>query len=253
VQRQAWSAVDKVLAVSSRLAERMSAETGFPMPKIHTIRNGVDLARFGRTSRAAARAVLGFPTGEMIIGTMGRLVPVKNQASLIEAALLLREQGLTPTIVIAGEGPLRGELEAQTAAAGLEGAVRFLGHRSDPEVVMAALDVYVLPSISEGMPNTVLEAMATGLPVVVTRVGGADELVQHGVTGFLVPPREADALARALATLLRDEALRRTSGAAARLRAETEFTLPGMIRRYEALYTSPLNGRATRATNTAGM
>lgn len=238
VQRRAWSATDKVLAVSTRLAERMSAETGFPLPKIQTIRNGVDLTRFGRMSRADAREVLGLPPGALVIGTMGRLVPVKNHASLIEATRLLRNQGLEPTVIIAGEGPVRSELEAQAAAAGLIDRVKFLGHRPDPEVVMAALDVYVLPSISEGLPNTVLEAMAAGLPVVVTRVGGADELIEDGVTGMLVPPREPEALARALGMLLRDEGLRRTTGTAARARAESEFALSGMIRRYEALYTS---------------
>ena len=246
VQRRAWSAADKVLAVSTRLAERMSAETGFPLPKIQTIRNGVDLARFGRVSRFAAREVLGLPPGEPVIGTMGRLVPVKDQASLLEAVRLLNDQGLQPTVIIAGEGPLRSDLEAQATAAGLIDRVKFLGHRPDPEVVMAALDVFVLPSISEGLPNTVLEAMASGLPVVVTRVGGVDELLEHGVTGFLVPPREPNALARTLGTLLRDGALQRSTGTAARIRAETEFALSAMIRRYEALYTTAAPSVTTR-------
>jgi sugar transferase (PEP-CTERM/EpsH1 system associated) len=238
VQRRAWSAADRVLAVSTRLAERMSAETGFPLPRIETIRNGVDLARFGRKSRIEARTQLGLSQDEVVIGTMGRLVGVKNQASLIDAARLLHARGLKPTVVIAGDGPLRSELEARADAAGLSDALRLLGHRADPEVVLAAMDVYVLPSISEGLPNTVLEAMATGVPVVVTRVGGVDELVQHGVTGLIIPPRDSEALARALAMLLQDAALRRNWGAAGRLRAETEFAISGMIRRYEALYMS---------------
>jgi sugar transferase (PEP-CTERM/EpsH1 system associated) len=249
VQRRAWSAADRVLAVSSRLAERMSAETGFPLRRIETIRNGVDLTRFGRVSRAKARAALGLSHGELAIGTLGRLVPVKNQALLIDAARLLHERGVEATVMIAGDGPLRQELEAQAAAAGVGDRVRLLGHRSDPEVVLSALDVYVLTSTSEGLPNTVLEAMATGLPVVVTQVGGADELVQHNVTGFLVPSAAPDALARTLATLLGDEGLRRTTGAAARIRAETEFGLSGMIRRYQALYTASadVSGRHRRS------
>jgi glycosyltransferase involved in cell wall biosynthesis len=229
---------DKVLAVSARLAERMSAETGFPLPQIRTIRNGVDLGRFGRVSRADARASLGLAKDELVIGTMGRLVPVKDQAALIEAACLLHDFGLYPTVIIAGDGPLRGELEAQVAAAGQSARIRLLGQRADPELVLAALDAYVLSSISEGMPNTVLEAMATGLPVVATRVGGVDELIEPGITGFVVPPRDPDALARAIETLLRDPGLRRTIGTAARMRAESEFALSGMIRRYEALYLS---------------
>ena len=238
VQRRAWAAADRVLAVSTRLAERMSAETGFPLLRIETIRNGVDLTRFGRKSRTEARHVLGLSPNELVIGTLGRLVPVKNQASLIEAARLLHARGVKATVIVAGEGHLRHDLQARADAAGLSDAIRFLGHRRDPEVVLAAMDVYVLPSISEGLPNTVLEAMATGLPVVVTRVGGVDELVQHGVTGYIVPPSDAEALARALGLFLRDEALRRNAGAAGRLRAETEFAISGMIRRYESLYTS---------------
>jgi sugar transferase (PEP-CTERM/EpsH1 system associated) len=238
IQRRAWSAADKVLAVSTRLAERMAAETGFPLPRIHTIRNGVDLTRFGRMSRAVARDRLSLPPGALVIGALGRLVPVKNHAALIEAARLLRDEGADTTVIIAGEGPLRGELEGLAASAGLADRVTFLGHRTDPEVVLAALDVFVLPSISEGLPNTVLEAMATGLPSVVSRVGGADELIEPGVTGVLVAPGDPAALARALGTLIRDEGLRRVMGTAARLRTESEFTLAGMIRRYEGLYTS---------------
>jgi sugar transferase (PEP-CTERM/EpsH1 system associated) len=261
VQRRAWSAVDRVLAVSTKLAERMAAETGFPLPRIETIRNGVDLTRFGHASRSAARAALNLSPDNMVIGTMGRLVPVKNQVSLIEAARQLRTLGLEPTVVIAGEGYLRNRLEEHAAAAGVGDAVRFLGQRTDPEMVLAAMDVYALTSVSEGLPNTVLEAMATGLPVVSTRVGGVEELVEHGVTGFVVPPNDPDALAKTLALLLRDESLRRTAGAAGRLRAESEFAISGMIRRYESLYVSaarpgdPKDGHVVwpQRANTSGM
>jgi glycosyltransferase involved in cell wall biosynthesis len=139
--------------------------------------------------------------------------------------------------------------------------VKFLGQRPDPEMVLAAMDVYALTSVSEGLPNTVLEAMATGLPVVSTRVGGVEELVEHGVTGFVVPPNDPDALAKTLALLLRDESLRRTAGAAGRLRAESEFAISGMIRRYESLYVSaarpgdPKDGHVVwpQRANTSGM
>jgi sugar transferase (PEP-CTERM/EpsH1 system associated) len=246
LQRRSWAAVDKVLSVSSRLAERMSSETGFPLGRIATIRNGVDLTRFGRTSRTDARAALGLASDGLVIGTMGRLVPVKDHASLIKATRRLRDEGLSLTVLIAGEGPLRGELEAATVSSGLNDTIKFLGHRADPDVVVAALDVYVLSSVSEGLPNTLLEAMATGVPAVVTRVGGVDEVVEDGTTGFLVPPSDPVALAQALAVLLRDEASRRKMGSDARARAESEFALAGMLRRYERLYASVARDSAGR-------
>jgi glycosyltransferase involved in cell wall biosynthesis len=138
--------------------------------------------------------------------------------------------------VIAGDGPLQGALVTRTRELGLEHRVRFLGHRSDVEVVLAALDTFVLSSVSEGLSNTILEAMATGLPVVATRVGGADELVVDGDTGLLVSPGAPREMAGALRRLATDGRARRAMGAAGRTRAESEFALSTMIERYENLY-----------------
>jgi glycosyltransferase involved in cell wall biosynthesis len=107
LQRQGWSRAEQVLSVSTRLAERMSREIGFPLGRIGVIRNGVDLLRFARVSRAAARVTLDLPGDTLVVGAVGRLVPVKDHASLVEAAALLRREGLAPAIVIAGDGPLR--------------------------------------------------------------------------------------------------------------------------------------------------
>jgi sugar transferase (PEP-CTERM/EpsH1 system associated) len=236
VQRLVWQRVDRVLSVSSRLAERMSAHTGFPLDRITVIRNGVDLTRFHPVGRAAARLTLGLPVEGLIIGTAGRLVPVKDQASLLDAFARLKAEGIGFTGVIAGEGPLRAELEARARANGLSDCVRFLGHRPDVERVFAALDVFVLSSRSEGLSNTILEAMASRLPIVATRVGGADELVDDGATGLLVAPESPDALSVALGRLVGDAALREAMGAAGRRRALGRFTLDRMVRTYEHLY-----------------
>lgn len=236
IQRHAWARADRVLSVSSRLAERMSAETGFPLSRIATIRNGVEVSRFDRTTRAAARAALGVPADTLVAGTAGRLVPVKNHRALLDALQRLQQRGITPMLLVAGDGPLRDGIAQQAAALGLERQVRLLGHRPDIETVLAALDVFVLPSASEGLPNTVLEAMASGVPVVATHVGGVDELVEHGETGLLTPPGATGALARAIEDLLRDPARRAAMAAAARRRARAEFDLDAMIRTYEALY-----------------
>lgn len=235
VQRWAWGRTDQVLSVSSMLAERMAREIGFPLEKILTIRNGVDLTRFGTADRHEARRAFGLEGDEIVVGTVGRLVPVKNQAMLIDAIDRLRQTGTRVTALIAGEGPLRQDLERQIAAAGLDN-VRLLGERTDVERVFAAFDVFVLTSVSEGLSNTIQEAMASGLPVVATRVGGAEELVDEPRTGLLVPSQAPDALAAALVSLVQDPARRAAMGRAGRERAMREFTLARMVGDYERLY-----------------
>ena len=243
VQKAAWSATDRVLSVSSRLAERMAAETSFAAERITTIRNGVDLSRFQSVDRAAARQSIGVGATTLVVGTVGRLVPVKDQSTLLEAVSLLRNSGIDVTLVIAGDGPLRGALSQRASALGIANAVSFLGHRGDVEAVLAALDVFVLSSVSEGLSNTILEAMAAGTPVVATQVGGADELVDDGVTGILVPAASPRAMADALARLLTDHGQRRTMGAAGRARVEASFNLDTMIRNYETLYVDLVAAR----------
>jgi L-malate glycosyltransferase len=236
VQRWSWNRVDQVLSVSSRLAERIAATTDFPLERIHVIRNGVDLSRFGSVTRSDARQELGIADSSLVIGTAGRLVGVKDHASLLYAFRHLADTPREFLGLIAGEGPLRADLEAQTAALGLQSRVRFLGHRPDIERVLAALDVFVLSSKSEGLSNTILEAMASGLPVVATRVGGADELVDDGTTGVLVAPESPVALATGLEEFLRDSRRRLSAGVAGRNRALEAFGIERMMRDYTDLY-----------------
>ena len=236
VQRRAWGAANQVLSVSSRLAERISQETGFPLARIRTIRNGVDLGRFGGVDRTAARLALNLPADDILAVTVGRLVPVKDHLSLIEAIDCLQTQGVRLAVAIAGDGPLRDALVGRAAALGVGDRVHLLGHRTDVEKVYAAGDVFVLSSESEGLSNTILEAMASGLPVVATRVGGADEMVQDGVTGRLVPPASPYELAAALKSVIGDGPGRLAMGTAGRARVEAEFSLRSMVRRYETMY-----------------
>jgi len=237
-QKYAWSRVDRLLSVSTRLAERMAHEVEFPPDRIQTIHNGVELSRFqGRITRDAARQELALPTDKPIVGAVGRLVPVKDHACLVEAVALLGREGLQPMLVIAGDGPLRGATEERASALGIEHQVRLLGHRNDIERVLAALDVFVLPSRSEGLNNTILEAMAAGLPVLATRVGGADEMVVDGATGLLVEAGAPEKLATALRRLLSDPAMAATMGRAGRARAEMDFDLARTVLKYERLYT----------------
>ena len=236
-QRWAWRRVDRLLSVSSRLAERMSGEIGVPLDRVHVIRNGVDLNRFGTVGAMARTGVTDSDSnGTVVLGAVGRLVQVKDHATLIAAVHVLRNRGHRVSAVIAGDGPLRGKLQARIAAHGLQDWVHLLGHRSDIESMLAGIDIFVQPSTSEGMSNTILEAMASGLPVVATRVGGADEMVVEGHTGTLVRPSDATALAVAVELLVGDAPRRRNMGRAARMRAHREFSLQAMIERYQSFY-----------------
>jgi sugar transferase (PEP-CTERM/EpsH1 system associated) len=247
VQRLAWGWTDGVLSVSSRLAERLSAQVGYPLDSIKVIRNGIDTARFRPDKRDAARHSFGLGPRDVVIGTAGRLVPVKDHATLLNALALLKSQGVAFRAIIAGDGPLRATLAALAGSTGLAHAVDFLGERGDIEDVMAACDVFALSSTSEGLSNTIMEAMATGLPVVATDVGGTEELVEDGRTGLLVPPSDPAAFAAALADLAKDEAKRHSMGLAGRQRMERDYSLDRMIHAYEELYLG-LNGRAPAAS-----
>ena len=236
VQRRVWDRVDRVLSVSSRLADTLSSATGFPRDRIHVIRNGVDLTRFTSVDRGSARRSLGLSDSTVVIGTAGRLVPVKDHATLLEAVRLLTAHDADVCVLVAGDGPLRAALEARSAALGIADRVRFLGHQPDIERVFAGMDVFVLSSSSEGLSNTILEAMASGLPVVATRVGGADELVEDGRTGTLVAAGSPSALADALRAFVADPGRRAAAGAAGRERALTHFGIDRMIHDYADLY-----------------
>ena len=235
IQRAVWNRVDKVLSVSSRLAERMSGQIAFPLERIQVIRNGADLARFTPAFRAEARTALGLRAEELVIGTVGRLVPVKDQATMLRAFALLKAEGLSFTGILAGTGPLREQLEALALSLKLDN-VRFLGNRDDVPQVLAAMDIFVLSSESEGLSNTIQEAMATSLPVIATHVGGADELVDHDQTGLLVPPRDPRRIADAIVTLTRDAGKRRQMASAAGEKARRQFGLERMLREYERMY-----------------
>jgi sugar transferase (PEP-CTERM/EpsH1 system associated) len=236
--------VDRFVTVSHDLRRWLVADVRIPLRKVITIHNGVDTTRFAPSHRASLRAALHLPVERPVIGTVGRLDPVKDQAGLIQAFAKVRIGHPDAVLLIAGDGPCRDELRTLTSSLGLNGKVRFLGERNDIPTVLRAMDVFVLPSIAEGISNTILEAMATGLPVVATRTGGNPELVDENVTGALVPVRDAECLAQVLGTYLDDSSLRAQHGQAARDRAVKEFSLEQMTSRYRDLYLSLANERS---------
>ncbi len=236
IQRWAWPQANRLLAVCADVADRMAHTVGVPRSGIRVIRNGVDLRRFQMERRGEARLRLDVPPGVLVVGTAGRLAEVKDHITLLNALRLVETSGVPLLAVIAGEGPLRAALEARIVSLGLQNRVRLLGHRPDIEIVLAALDIFVLSSQSEGLPMAVLEAMASGLPVISTRVGGVDEIIEDGRTGLLVEPRSPEALANAIGLLAGDRDRRQRLGAAGRERATHEFSLETMVADYQRLY-----------------
>ena len=237
--------ISRYVTVSDDLRRWLLAQVGIAAHKVVTIPNGVDTVRFAPPDQDGARAALGLAPSQRIVGTVGRLDPVKDQAGLIEAFAAVRREQPGACLVIAGDGPCASALRALVERLGLGGAVVLLGERHDIPRVLAALDVFVLPSIAEGMSNTVLEAMATGLPVVATRVGANPELVDDGVTGTLVPARAPAALAHAIARYVADPLLCQLHGKASRQRVEAQFTLARMCAGYRQLYLD-VTGAAAR-------
>jgi sugar transferase (PEP-CTERM/EpsH1 system associated) len=241
--------VQHTIALGQELSGYVRDRVGMPAPRVHTIYNGVDTARF---SPAPTRApIAGCPFNEQglwLVGTVGRMQAVKAQPLLVQGFIgaLQRAPALRERLrlVLVGGGPLRAECEALLAAAGMAPLAWFAGERSDVPDVMRGLDCFVLPSLAEGISNTILEAMATGLPVIATQVGASAELVVQGGTGLLVPASDAAAIEAALLALASDPALAARYGQAGRERVERQFSLPAMVAAYEGVYEQVLRRRS---------
>jgi len=230
--------VDRLIAVSQ--AQRRTYERiGVPVERFCTVPNGIG-ARVAGPGRRAARTSLGLDPDQPVVMTVGRLAPMKGHRQLIESTpdLLARFPGLA--VLIVGEGHLHRRLAEQADELGVGGRVRLMGHRPDARLLLDAADVFVLPSLHEGMPLVAMEAMEAGLPVVATRVIGSEEVVDHGETGLLTPAGDAPALGAALGELLADPALRARMGAAGRQRYVDHFTRRRMAERTRAVYASVL-------------
>jgi glycosyltransferase involved in cell wall biosynthesis len=226
-----------VFAVSKDVRAHLLAE-GFLDDRVGVIYNGIDVGPPpDAATRAAVRRDLGVSDADIVIGTIARLDPVKDLGALLVAASRLAETSLPCTTVVIGDGDERPNLEAQAATLGIANRVRFLGHREDARRWLAGCDVYANSSTSEGVSLTILEAMAAGLPVIATNVGGTPEVVTEDC-GVLVPPREPEALADAICQLGESAGRRRLLGAAGRTRVEARFTLDRMVASYQSAYQS---------------
>jgi sugar transferase (PEP-CTERM/EpsH1 system associated) len=245
LRRSFYPLADAIFAVTRDLSAYHARQVGWNKERICTIHNGVDTVRFAprASDRQRIREELGFPEGRFVIGAAGRLVSIKSYPTLLCAARELLGAELDVSVVIVGTGPELDGLKRE--AAGLGDRVRFLGERDDLPVLFNSMDAFVQPSICEGMSNTILEAMASAVPVVASNVGGSPEIVSDE-TGLLFPPEDVSALAGKLAVLAKNPALCRKIGDSARSRAQAEFSLDCMIARYEALYVSQAGKRNLR-------
>jgi glycosyltransferase involved in cell wall biosynthesis len=227
-----------------------SFERVYKTPRPPLIRNGIAVARYSgaAANRDRWRAQNGFSTADLLFVCVARLYVQKNHKTLVEAFASGPATVAGAKLLLAGDGHLRNDVEAQVQSLGLAHKVHFLGRRDDIPELLAACDIFALASLWEGNPLSVMEAMAAGLPSVVTAVGGVPELVANEKQGLVVPPGDAAALSEAMMRLANDPAMRKTMGVAAAKRAKTEFDDRNMVEAYESLYDQLLSApSASRA------
>lgn len=225
-----------IFAVSRDLRRHMIAE-GFPASRVGVIYNGIETGDLpsGR-SDPASKALLGLGPEHLVVGAVGRLDPVKDLPTLLTAFRDVVSVVPQARLALIGDGPERQAVSAMVGELQLHGSVVMTGYRRDVRDLLPALDLYVNTSIFEGVSLTILEAMAAGLPVVATKVGGTPEVVTDGAHGVLVPARNAEAIARALSTLLSDAPRRGQLGRAARAHVVEHFSVERMVSQYAAAY-----------------
>lgn len=235
-----------VIANADACADAAARHAGVARERLDVVANGVTLPpRLPAPLRALLREGIACPPGRSLGFFVGRLVPVKNLACLIRAmSRLPRDQ--RPWLAFAGDGPLRGELEAMVIAASLDADVRFLGERADATVLMQAADFLVLPSLQEGMSNALLEAMAAGCPVIASAVGGNVELVNHGINGLLFPNDDDLTLSEHLRRLGSDAPLRKRLGEQALHQVRSDHSIDRMVAATAAVYERCLLPRSAR-------
>ncbi len=242
--------LDQIIAVSHAVADGI-CELARPRHGVRVIPNGADPARFGSVNRADARRTLGLPGDRPVALFVGHLTELKGIADLV-AGVGATGPADRPFLAIVGDGPLRPSLEARVAELGLGDSVRFAGRipHDDVGTWMGACDVLVLPSLSEGLPTVICEAMLAGRAVIATPVGGTPELVEDGATGILVAPGNVTALADALGGLLATPGRADAMGELAALRAQQTLTWSAVARQIEAVYREVLVRQHTTLPDT---
>ncbi|MGH9801268.1 MAG: glycosyltransferase [Blastocatellia bacterium] len=241
-RRGVYFMADAVFAISGEVREFYCGQTGFPAERMRVIPNGIDVRRIDDADGSGIREELGIGPDDFVFGTVARLDLTKDTITLARAfaAVALPRRDPKLKLLIVGDGDQQARLEEFVAMLDLNRAVIFTGLRRDVPRLLRAMDVFALSSVSEGMPLTVMEAMAARLPVVATAVGALPELIEEGKTGFLVPMRHAVAMSDKLEEFIANRQLAKSFGEEARRKVEREFTLDRMLKSYAGLYNSVL-------------
>ncbi len=245
IDRRCLRWYERVICVSADLHEDFLS-AGLSAEQCVLIENAIDTVEFSRhMSTPDAKQALGIPTSRFLIGSVGRLSEEKNYLGLVEAVHRLIADGHDIGLVIAGEGPQKAELDHLIHRLGLTDRIRLLGFCSETKSVYQALDVFVLSSLREGLPNVLLEAMALEVPVLATRIAGVPRLVQHDVSGLLVDPGDVDQLATGVTRLLSCASLRQRLTNAARKTIESSYSFDVRMKKVRRVYSSVLGDACT--------
>ena len=239
---------DRFVAVGQSVRQALIDIERLPPPRVEVVCNGIDLSPWqtGNSQRTTTRAELGVSEDEFLVLQVARLDPIKEHGTAIRAIALAARRNPRIRLFIVGDGPESANIERLCTQDG-HSRVTMLGMRNDVPRLLAAADAFLLTSLSEGIPVTVLEAMAAGVPVVSTNVGGVPEIVQDGITGLLAPSRDAARLADALVRLAENPTLRAELARSARNRVERQFSEQVMIASYDRIYREMLHSRTVAA------
>jgi len=237
MDRRLIRAVDYLVPNSLAAAQGLMSLRGFPKSKIHPIQTGTPAPPQDREAGVRLRAELDLPSDRVLVGTVAALEPLKGHLVLLEALREIQAEFPQAHLIFLGEGIMRPQITAYVQAHQLVGRVSLLGYRNDAQRLTNAFDVVAFPSFVEGMPITILEAMALARPIVATNVGGIPEEIEHGASGLLVPPRDSRALADGLRQMLRSPGNAARMGQAAREKYCRQFTVQRMVGDFVRLYS----------------
>lgn len=235
---------DKVSVVSEDVAKTVRERERASEAKLFVVPNGVDLpGKIDVEKKEALQKELVISDRAIKVGVIASLVPVKGHIYFIDAIRKVVNEYPEIQVLLVGDGILRSELEARVHQLGIDDNVQFLGYRNDVEGILGLLDIFVLPSLEEGMSNAVLEAMAHGLPIIVTDAAGSFEIVENGKSGIIVQKGNSEPLAKALLNIIRDKAYRLSLGMEARKRVEREYSMSQVVSRNLQVYEELLAER----------
>jgi glycosyltransferase involved in cell wall biosynthesis len=236
--------VNEIVAVSEPTRQKYSGITGIPPGKIQVVPNGIDIKRFQVAAKATLREQLGIRAEDHVAGNVARLSPEKNQALFLRASVRVLRECKNLKVLLVGDGPERNSLEKLVDDLGIRHKVIFAGQRQDIADLLALMDIFVLSSSTEGMPMTLLEAMAAGKAIVCTAAGGIPGVIQDGENGLLCPCGDEEALSNCISGLIRQRDLAAKLRARARKDAENKYSVRHMAGQYEQMYKKHMKGHS---------